>query len=88
VILALVSANAFAATYKGKSVDGVSYGCTIKMDREIFPCSVEFDGKSATVKFRKDFFYVRLASEIIDNPADIEGYLGEQSIVLDVDLPE
>ncbi len=85
-LLIVLSASATAATYNGKSVDGVSFGCSLKLGREIQPCSVIFDGKSASVKLSKKTIYVRLASEVIDDPKDIEGYFGEEAVLLDVNL--
>lgn len=84
----VLSASATAATYKGKTVDGVSYGCTIKQNRVIHSCSVVFDGRRASVKLTNGIFDVRLASEIIDNTKEIEGYIGPEPIVLNVDLPD
>ena len=49
----VLSASVTAATYNGKSVDGVSFGCSIKLKSEIHPCSVVLDGKSASVKLSK-----------------------------------
>lgn len=88
VILAIVvfSATLSAAIYKGKSVDGVSYGCSIKQGDKIEPCSVIFAGKIATVKLSNRIVDIRLVSEVIEDPKEIEGYLGNEPIILDVAL--
>lgn len=82
----VLCASMSAATYKDKSVDGVPFDCSIKLRREIQPCSVMFDGKSAAVKLSEKTVYVRLASEVIDNPKDIEGYLVEERVLLSVNI--
>lgn len=81
-----LSASVTAATYKGKSVDGVSFECSIKLGREIQPCSVIFDGKIASVKLSKRTVYIRLESEVIEDPKDIVGYFEEEPVSLNVNL--
>ena len=84
--LLILSATATAAIYNGKSVDGVSFECSIKLGREIQPCSVIFDGKNASVKLSKGTINIRLDSEVIEDPKVIEGYFEEEPVSLDVNL--
>jgi len=87
-VVIVLSASMLAATYKGKSVDGVSYGCTYKLKGEIQPCSVVFDGKRATLRTPKAIVEVRLLSEIIENPKEISGYLDDEPVTLNVNIPD
>lgn len=66
------------ATYKGKSIDGKKYACTAKGDGVVIGGTVQFDGRTAYLYHNKTVTTLRLDSEAIDDPKDIQA--GDWSI--------
>lgn len=66
----LLSIGTFGATYRGENIDGKSYGVSVKAGGLIRAGSIIFHGKSATITIDRETYDVKLASEMIDDPAE------------------